>query len=123
MHSVEKREILSLKKKTKYRQIHSSVTYLVKPLLSRNFCQKCVRENPVICTLCNVISSVTVWKLRKFTLALFWQKFRGTNVLTKEITKYAVSSFDEIFFSESKFLIFLHCDSVKRREIKGTSIT
>ena len=27
------------------RQINSLVTYLVKPLLSRNFCQKCVREN------------------------------------------------------------------------------
>ena len=61
MHSVEKREILSLsQKKKKFRQIHSLATYLVKPLLSRNFSQKCVRENPVICTLCssNVISSV-----------------------------------------------------------------
>ena len=28
-----------------FRQINSLVTYLVKPLLSRNFCQKCVREN------------------------------------------------------------------------------
>ena len=44
MHSVEKREILSLSQKKKFRQIHSLVTYLVKPLLSRNFCQKCVRE-------------------------------------------------------------------------------
>ena len=26
-------------------QINSLVTYLVKPLLSRNFCQKCLREN------------------------------------------------------------------------------
>ena len=42
-HSVEKREILSHQKI--FRQINSLVTYLVKPLLSRNFCQKCVREN------------------------------------------------------------------------------
>ena len=29
----------------------------------------------------------TVWKLRKFTLKLFWQKFREINGFTKEITK------------------------------------
>ena len=29
----------------------------------------------------------TVWKLRKFSLKLFWQKFRESNVFTKEITK------------------------------------
>ena len=28
-----------------FRQINALVTYLLKPLLSRNFCQKCVREN------------------------------------------------------------------------------
>ena len=39
-----KNEKFSLTKKF-FRQINSLVTYLVKPLLSRNFCQKCVREN------------------------------------------------------------------------------
>ena len=34
-----------------------------------------------------VVRKHTVWKLRKFTLTQFWQKFRETNVLTKEITK------------------------------------
>ena len=29
----------------------------------------------------------TVWKLRKFTLTHFWQKFRESNTFTKEITK------------------------------------
>ena len=29
----------------------------------------------------------TVWKLRKFTFTLFWQKFRESNVFAKEITK------------------------------------
>ena len=33
----------------------------------------------------------TVWKLRKFTFTLFWQKFRETNVFTKEIDKYLVN--------------------------------
>ena len=42
-HSVEKpRNSLSPKK---FRQINSLVTYLVNPLLSRNFWQKCVRGN------------------------------------------------------------------------------
>ena len=39
----------------------------------------------------------TVWKLRKSTLTLFWQKFRESNRLTKEITKYN-SWFDEKHF-------------------------
>ena len=52
---LKKREILSstatvwknekYSHRKKYRQINSLVTYLVKPLLSRNFFQKCVREN------------------------------------------------------------------------------
>ena len=58
-HSVEKREILSHLKI--FRQINYLVTYLVKPLISRNFCQKCVRKNS-----------------RNFhihTLTQFWRKF------------------------------------------------
>ena len=43
-HSAEKRQILSHTEK-KIRQINYLVISLVKPLLSRNFCQKCVREN------------------------------------------------------------------------------
>ena len=42
LHSVEKREILS---KEIFRQINSLVTYLVKKLVSSNFCQKCVKKN------------------------------------------------------------------------------
>ena len=38
VHSVEKREIVSYRKNISPNQL------LVKPLLSRNFCQKCVRE-------------------------------------------------------------------------------
>ena len=44
--AVWKNEKFSLtKKRKKIRQINSLVTYLVKPLLSRNICQKWVREN------------------------------------------------------------------------------
>ena len=43
LHSVEKREILSHWKKI--RQINYLVISLVKPLLSRNFCERIVREN------------------------------------------------------------------------------
>ena len=43
-HSVEKRQILS--HQIFFRQIISLVTYLVKTLLWRNFCQKYVREFP-----------------------------------------------------------------------------
>jgi len=42
--TVWKNEKFSLAKKI-FRQINSLVTYLVKALLSRNFCQKCVRDN------------------------------------------------------------------------------
>ena len=78
---VEKREILSHWKK--FRQINYLVISLLKPLFSRNFCEKCVREN-----FCNFHSvGPTLWKLRKFTLTKFWQKFRESNGFTKEITK------------------------------------
>ena len=31
-----------------------------------------------------------MWKLQKFALTLFWQKFRESNVLTGEITKQLI---------------------------------
>ena len=49
----------------------------------------------VFSTLC-----VTVWKLQKFSLTPFWQKFRESNCFTKEITKELISRkkwFDEFF--------------------------
>ena len=42
VHSVEKREISSYLKNISSNQL---INLLVNPLLSRNFCQKCVREN------------------------------------------------------------------------------
>ena len=37
------------------------------------------------------MSRSTVWKFRKFSLTLFWQKFRESNGLTKWITKELIS--------------------------------
>ena len=43
----------------------------------------------------------TVWKLRKFALTYFRQKFRDSNGFTKLV------DFTE-YFSESEFLVFTH---------------
>ena len=46
-------------------------------------------------------SQCTVWKLRKFSLTLFSQKFRESDGFTKEITKYIVDLTKEIFREEN----------------------
>ena len=62
---VWKNENLSRNKKI-FHQINSLLTYLVKSLLSRTFCNKCVRDNPLnFRTLWSQCSAV--W--RKFTLS------------------------------------------------------
>ena len=49
-----------------------------------------------------------MWKLRKFSLTFFWQKFRESNVLlNKEITKALISRKKKL--SEREFLDFPHC--------------
>ena len=58
-NTVWKLREFSLTKKN-FRQINSLVTYLVKTLFLRNFCQKCVRENSR-----NLYT--TVWKNKKFS--------------------------------------------------------
>ena len=62
------------KMKEIFRQINSFVIYVVKPLLSRNFCQKCVTKNSR--------NIVTLRKLRKFTL---------TGKIFREITYLVIS--------------------------------
>ena len=55
-------------------------SYLVwNVLISRKFCENVSK-----------VKLHTLWKLQKFTLTLFWQKFRETNVFTKEITKQLI---------------------------------
>ena len=87
-------------KKISSNQLFNNSFNLVKPLLSRNFCQKCVREN--FRNFHTVHSEV--WKKRKFTLA--WQKFRESNVLSKEVTKEFISR-----------NIFLVREKLEKREI------
>ena len=52
--------------------------------------------------------SVTVWKLREFSLTLFRLKFCESNIFFKEITKELISEF--FFVIEREFLVFLHCE-------------
>ena len=46
-------------------------------------------------------------KLRKFSLILFWQKFREINSITKEVTKELISR--NIFSVRENFAFFPHC--------------
>ena len=66
------------------RQIISLVISLVKTLLSRNFCQKCVRVN------FSVFHTLRVWKIEVFD-----KNFVKATFLLKKLLK---SSFHEIFF-------------------------
>ena len=45
----------------------------------------------------------TVWKLRKFTLTLFWKKFQDSNIFTKDV------DLTKFFFSESISVISTVC--------------
>ena len=61
-----------------FREINSLVTYLVNLLLSRNFCQKCVKEISVISTLWKMwepcwIFVRSIWRLKWKTV---WRKFK-----------------------------------------------
>ena len=69
----------------KFRQINYLVSYLVKPLLSRNFCQKCVRENSRNFHTVSLKQKTFIWDwtLRIFLTPKFftWNQFwRGDNL-------------------------------------------
>ena len=57
----------------------------------------------------SILSSATVWKLRKFTLTHFSQEFRESNICTYVHTYVLKSWFDEKSFGETKSFIFPHC--------------
>ena len=63
-----------LSNKKSFRQSNSLVISLIKTLLSRNFCQKCVRLNKS-----QQFPHHSVWKLREISLTNFWQKFRESD--------------------------------------------
>ena len=90
-HSVEKRQILSLKK---IRQINYLVISLVKPLLSRDFCEKSVREN-----FCN---------FHTVTVALHNVEVYSHTFMAKIFVKSTVGWFHEKYFlgETSKIPVF-----------------
>ena len=62
-----------------YRKIFREINSLVKTLLSRNFCQKCVRED-----FCNL--HTTVWKNEKFGLTeKIFRQINSSNFLSKNV--------------------------------------
>ena len=63
----------------KFREINLYSAILLKELNSRNFLSNMYR----------VLDSI-VWKLMRFSLTFFWQKFRENNVFTKEITNESI---------------------------------
>ena len=77
----------------KFRQITYLIISLVKAMLSRNFCEKNVRDN-----FCNFHS--TVWKLTNFCLALqnFFNFLREINAIKVLFSKMASenSVFDQV---------------------------
>ena len=94
------------------------VTFSLKKLLKNWFHGKKFRWERILrfphCALC------TVWKLRKFSLTLFWQKFRETNSLTKEITKELVSRKK---FSVRENFTFFHTVATSLRRGKNEKFT
>ena len=108
-HSVEKWKKFSHWKK--FRQINYLAIALVKPLLSLNFCQKCVRMN------FRNFHSVTLWRVTTLKL----HNFLCHCVLksTFSLIYHGVNWFHEIFYIAVNFcfirtmLFFLSSNSVK----------
>ena len=102
---------------------------LVKPLLSRNFCQNMWGRISNISTLWSAHCTITLCILRKSTLRHFWQKFRESNVYTKEVTKELMSREKKKFAfyptvttvqcrnSLSHFFKLLHCAQCGKTKI------
>ena len=118
-----------------FRQINSLVTYLVKPLLSRNFCQKCVRENSrnfhTVHTWFHVIICQIAQKHLQFSKCLLWfdwkMKFLPHCTTLPQLVKHSVKIteihshapiiigkiFVKVTISLSKLLIHLFSDLEK----------
>ena len=109
---MEKREILSHQKK--FRQINSLVTYVVKPLLSRTFYQKCVRENSRNFHTVHWAVEITEINSHAFLTTISWkQRFTG---FTKVVINQLITR--EKNFGERKSCVVPHCTlSQKFREI------
>ena len=105
MYCMEKWEIYSHQKE--FRQINSLVISLVKPLISRIFCQKCVRLN------CSIFHSV-VWKNDKFSLTK--EIFRQINSLAISSVKPLLSRIVQFFHIVSVYCEFINFFSFNHRK-------
>ena len=78
-HSVEKSSTVFVRKNHHFvREIDDfTIKEVTKKLILRNF----------LIVIAFYSTFATVWKLQKFSVTLFPQKFRESNGLTKEITK------------------------------------
>ena len=90
----------SLSPKFFFRQINSLVTYLVKPLLSRNFWQKCVRENS------RNFHTVTVWKFKNISATKILREINFWDSRTSKICHFWHFPDSEIWF----WLFFAICE-------------
>ena len=101
-----------------FRQINSLVTYLVKPSLSRNFCQKCVRENS---RNFHTVAKHNV-EITEIYSHTFRQKFVNvTTVLLKNITNELIwrniflMRVNSSFFPGGKIPIILILEKIFRK--------
>ena len=102
---VEKREILSHRKL--FRQSNSLATYLVKSLLSRNFChcQKCVREN----------SRNILHKFREINYLFYFLKFFWRKKICSEVIFPVFHTVVYYLFQWNAFLVsYISCKKKKK---------
>ena len=59
--------------------------FAIDPILLRFFAKQFSEIEAKMSPFC------TVWKLREFSLTLFWRKFREINGFTKQVTKELIS--------------------------------
>ena len=94
----------SLTQKKKIRQINSLVITLVKTLLSRNFCQKCVRLNR------SNFHIVSAHSVEKWKILSHWKKISSNQLFSSFVSKNVVFTKFLSKKCESKFSQFLHCE-------------
>ena len=64
-----------------------------------------LQKNLVIWSLQKCSTYCSLWKIRKFSLTLFWQKVRESNVFAI-YRSYKRDDFTKLFLSEREFLVF-----------------
>ena len=117
--SVKKKNLL-LMKKFSVKSTRYLVISLVKPLLSRNFCHKCLRVN--FHSVCSswfhekFLSVIQYHSLEKCTIKRDHDFYGKINIFSVKATyllkKLLKSWFHEIFWEWSRFIVLFHTHSV-----------